>query len=164
MDSPDATEVRSWIHSSALFWRYSAIHERMSLPLPPWWECELRQKAGRRRVGRCCVFYCRVWRKWRASFPLQLQCRLENIRSLCDVRQNQQQAFLTGQIRGSIVQHAAYCPLPQTQSVNGFIQYKHSCWLFLIWAVWSVENCGNSCIFCTIQSQFTQRESGCLYR
>lgn len=32
---------------------------------------------------------------------VQLQCRRGNRRSLCDVRQNQQQVFLTGQIRGS---------------------------------------------------------------
>lgn len=48
---------------------------------------------------------------------VQLQCRRENRRSLCDVRQNQQQVFLAGQIRGST--ETACCTLsPETVSVG----------------------------------------------
>lgn len=48
---------------------------------------------------------------------VQLQCRQGNRRSLCDVRQNQQQVFHTGQIRGST--EAACCTLsPETLSAG----------------------------------------------
>lgn len=115
MDSPKATEVTSWIHCLALYLRYLTIHECRSLLLPPYWECELRQKAGRRRVGRCCVFYCRVSESERQVFLSAAAVEVRNIRSLCDVGQNQQQGFLRGQIRGSTAQHAAWGPLQQTQ-------------------------------------------------
>lgn len=115
MDCPTTTEVGTWIHCLALYWRYLTIHEWRSLLLPPHWECELRQKAGRRRVGRCCVFYCRVSESERQVFLSAAVVEVTNIRSLCDVGQNQQQGFLRGQIRGSTAQHAAWGPLQQTQ-------------------------------------------------
>lgn len=57
--------------------------------------------------------------------------QVRNIRTLCDVGQNQRQAFLRGQIRGSTAQHAAWNPLgtysDSPDAVNDFIQYNHVC-------------------------------------
>lgn len=60
---------------------YSWVQEP---PVPSHWEYELRQTAGRRREGCCCVFCCRIWIKRRASRSPQLQYRLE-LSSLCVV-------------------------------------------------------------------------------
>ncbi len=52
--------------------------------------------------------------------------QVRNIRSLRDIGQNQRQAFLRGQIRGSTAQHAAWAPLARNpdspETVNDFIQ------------------------------------------
>lgn len=48
-------------------------------------------------------------------FPSAAAVQVRNIRSLCDVGQNQWQAFLGGQIRGSTAQHAAWGPLQDSQ-------------------------------------------------
>lgn len=57
--------------------------------------------------------------------------QVRNIRSLCDVGQNQRQAFLRGQIRGSIAQHALWDPLATNshspETINDFIHYDHVC-------------------------------------
>lgn len=104
IDSPDVTEVRCWIYCLALFLRvfnYSWENEPPAAPVVRVWvETEGWQEEG----GTLLRFLLQSLEKVKGKFSsVQLQCRLENRRSLCDVRQNQQQVFLTGQIRGSTV-------------------------------------------------------------
>lgn len=112
------TEVRSWIDCAALFGRvfnYSWEDEPPAAPaVRVWAETEGWQGEG----GTALCFLLQSLGKVKGKFSsVQLQCRRENRRSLCDVRQNQQQVFLAGQIRGST--ETACCTLsPKTVSVG----------------------------------------------
>lgn len=126
MDSPDVTEVRCWIYCLALFLRvfnYSWEDEPPAAPVVRVWaETEGWQEEG----GTLLRFLLQSLEKVKGKFSsVQLQCRLENRRSLCDVRQNQQQVFLTGQIRGSTVMACCRPFLAECSFLGSLLCGKH---------------------------------------
>lgn len=96
--------------------------------------------------------------------------QVPNIRTLCDVGQNQRQAFLRGQIGGSTAQRAARGPLELTQihprllmtlfntamcvDCSGFGRY--ALWKTVERPVFSVELCILECVCSVVKCVFVQ--------